>query len=145
MVVTLLEQATDVRKRWLIANYAAGELRGAFWGIGSLPSHYPAPPAGRPTAPTLADDLVSRYLAPVRIDLDTFSPGEVATIENHGYAMADLAVAAHASHLVEDGAPPPQVPHGEEPLQRSFVERELAESDRTKLFRRRLDALLRRR
>jgi NTE family protein len=144
MVVTLLEQATDVRKRWLIANYAAGELGGAFWGIGSLPSHYPRN-AGRATAPALADDLVSRYLAPVRIDLDTFSPGEIATIENHGYAMADLAVATHASHLEEPGAPPPRLPHGEEPLERSFVQRELADSDRTHLFRRRIDALLRRR
>jgi NTE family protein len=145
MVVTLLEQATDVRKRWLIANYTAGELGGAFWGIGSRPSNYPATAAGRRTAPTLEDDLVSRYLAPVRIDLDTFSPGEVATIENHGYAMADLAVATHASHLEEPGAPPPRLPHGEEPLERSFVERELADSDRTHLFRRRIDRLLRRR
>jgi NTE family protein len=144
MIVTLVEQATDVRKRWLIANYAAGELGGAYWGIGSLPSHYPPPPPGRPTAPTFADDLVRRYLAPVRIDLDPFSAGEIAALENHGYAMADLAVATHAPHLVEAGAPAPELPHGEEPLAREFVERELGESDRTKLFRRRLDRLLRR-
>lgn len=143
LIVTLLEQATDVRKRWLIANYIAGDLGGAYWGIGSLPSHYPAPDP--PTAPTFADDLIRRYLSQVRIDLDSFSRGEIATLENHGYAMVDLAVAAHASHLVADDASAPKLPHGNAPLQRAFVERELRDSDRTQVFRRRLDVLLRRR
>ena len=65
-VVSLLEQATDVRKRWLIANFILGELQGAYWGIGSFPSSYGSG-AGYP------DDLIAEVISQVRIDLDEFS------------------------------------------------------------------------
>ena len=76
-VVSLLEQATDVRKRWLIASFILGELQGAYWGIGSFPSSYGSG-AGYP------DDLIAEVISQVRIDLDEFSDAEIAVLENHG-------------------------------------------------------------
>ena len=38
--VILLEQATEVRKRWLVSNFIADELKGAYWGIASRPESY---------------------------------------------------------------------------------------------------------
>jgi NTE family protein len=134
LIATLLEQATDVRKRWLIANYVGGELGGAYWGIASLPSNYPKPE--RPVAPGVDEEQIQRLVSQVRIDLDVFSDGEIAVLECHGYAMADLAVAAHARELESPDAAPPRPPHGERAVERAYVERELKESDQTKLFRR---------
>jgi hypothetical protein len=94
---SLLEQATDVRKRWLIANFILGELQGAYWGIASFPSSYGAA-VGYP------DKLIAEVISQVRIDLDVFSDAEIAVLENHGYFMADVALARHASGLLD--APP---------------------------------------
>jgi NTE family protein len=100
-IVTLLEQATDVRKRWLIDNFLRGQLTGAYWGIASLPSRYD-PPAGSVVYP---DDLVAETLSQVRIELDAFSEGEQAVLENHGYLMCDLAIHKHQPDLVAIPAP----------------------------------------
>jgi NTE family protein len=134
LVATLLEQATDVRKRWLIANFVTGELGGAYWGIASRPSNYPKPE--RPVAPAVDEDQIQGLVSQVRIDLDAFSDGEVAVLVSHGYAMTDLAIAAHVSELEAADAAPPKPPHGERAVERAYVERELKESDQTKLFRR---------
>jgi NTE family protein len=127
-VVTLLEQATDVRKRWLIANFVLGELQGAYWGIGSFPSSYGSE-AGYP------DDLIQNVISQVRIDLDEFSDAEIAVLENHGYFMADVALARHASDLIGDAPPAPRPPHPEW-LDEQKVRSALAESQKTKLFAR---------
>lgn len=105
--VLLLDQATAVRKRWLISNYLHDEYDGAYWSVGSLPSHY-----GLPTgSPQYSDRLVDEYISSIRIDLDAFTVGEVAVLENHGYLMAEAAIKRHAAHLVLDDAPPLRVPH----------------------------------
>jgi NTE family protein len=105
--VTLLEQATDVRKRWLIASYVRGELDGAYWGIASRPASYDhEPPPGAYSEPLIRD-----FIAPVRIDLDVFSEGEIAVLENHGYLMAEVALRRHAAQLVAGERPPAEPPH----------------------------------
>jgi NTE family protein len=127
-VVTLLEQATDVRKRWLIASFLAGELDGAYWGIGSFPSSYGSD-AG------YSDELVADVISQVRIDLDTFSDEEIAVLENHGYFMADVALARHGAELLGTDAPPARAPHPEW-VDEAEVRRALADSHKTKLFAR---------
>ncbi len=126
--VTLLEQATDVRKRWLISNFILGELEGTYWGIGSLPSSYDAE-AGYP------DALIAEVISQVRIDLDVFSEGEIAVLENHGYFMADIAVGRHALDLVAGPPAPARAPH-QDWLEEGKVRRALAGSHKTKLFAR---------
>jgi NTE family protein len=127
-VVSLLEQATDVRKRWLIANFILGELQGAYWGIASFPSSYNST-AGYP------DKLIAEVISQVRIDLDVFSDAEIAVLENHGYFMADVALARHASGLLGNAPPAPRAPHPDW-LDEDKVRSALAESQKTKLFAR---------
>ena len=69
--VILLEQATEVRKRWLVANFIEEKMQGAYWGIASRPASYELEPA--PQAYT--EKLIRDFIAPIRIDLDVFSAG----------------------------------------------------------------------
>ena len=81
--VTLLEQATDVRKRWLIAGYIRDEFDGAYWGIASRPANYEHDgSAYDPPLRPYSERLIQDFIAPIRIDLDVFSPGEIAVLEN---------------------------------------------------------------
>jgi NTE family protein len=128
--VTLLEQATDVRKRWLIASFLRGDLEGTFWGIGSRPANYPYDPG----VPLYPEELIRDAISQVRIDLDPFSEGERAVLENHGYLMADIAVHAHAPQLVAGGKAP-QVPFPDW-MDAGRAAEALRESHRTKLFAR---------
>jgi NTE family protein len=130
-IVVLLEQATDVRKRWLVSSFIKRELEGTYWGIDSLPRHYGNDlPRG-----VYSDDLIRDVVSQVRIDLDKFSQGEIAVLENHGYAMAEIAVRRHAGHLVDGHAPPPDPPHPDW-LDEGRVRTALADSARTHLFSR---------
>ena len=130
--VTLLEQATEVRKRWLLSSFMRGELEGAYWGVTSKPSHYELEP------PPLAysDGFVERYISQVRIDLDAFSPGEIGVLENHGYLIAEAAVRRHAAALATESAPL-AVPHPDW-LDESRAAHALADSANTRFFSRRL-------
>lgn len=143
-VVTLLEQATDVRKRWLVANLIAGELAGAYWGIGSFPSSYDFDPAAyEPPLTPYSSELIRHVLSQVRIDLDVFSDGEIAALENHGYLMAEIAVRRHLPQFYGSQASAPAVPHPEW-MDEERVGRTLAGSNATRLFSRRLAATRRR-
>jgi NTE family protein len=129
--VTLLEQTTDVRKRWLISSFLRGDLAGTYWGIGSLPGHY-----GHDSEPkAYSDDFVADYISQVRIDFDAFSDGEICVLENHGYLLAEIAMRTHAKELVEGPWPEPQVPHPDW-MDEGRARRALAESAKTKLFAR---------
>jgi len=130
--VTLLEQATEVRKRWLLSSFIRGDLEGAYWSVSGKASHYELEPA--PLA--YSDDLVERYISQVRIDLDVFSEGEISVLENHGYLIADVAVRRHAAHLVSEDAPL-EPPHPDW-LDERRAARALADSANTRLFSRRL-------
>jgi NTE family protein len=129
--VTLLEQSTEVRKRWLISSFLRGDLEGAYWGIGSLPTNYQHE-AG---LQVYSDRFIAEVISQIRIDFDSFSEGEICVLENHGYLLAEIAMRRHASHLVQGGWPPPQAPHPEW-MDEDKARRALAESAKTKLFAR---------
>ena len=132
-IVTLLEQSTDVRKRWLISSFLLGELRGTYWGMGSMPTAYPEPGPDDPHVGPYPDEVIRDYISQVRIDLDEFSDGEIGVLENHGYLMAEIAVRRHAKHLIEPRSPDPVEPWPA--WTGAAAAREaLAESDKTKLF-----------
>ena len=128
--IILLEQATDVRKRWLLSNLAAGELEGTYWSVARSVDGYPE----RPPAPAYSDRFVRRYIAPIRIDLDVFSDGERAVLENHGYLMADAALRSHVRELAA-GWPEPSVPFPEW-MDEERAASALRDSGKTRLFAR---------
>jgi NTE family protein len=130
--VTLLEQATEVRKRWLLANFIRGDMAGAYWSVASKPSHFELEPA----APGYTDDFVERFISQVRIDLDVFSEGEIAVLENHGYLIAETAIRRHAPELAAQPQPL-DIPHPSW-LDEERASAALADSSRTRFFSRRL-------
>jgi NTE family protein len=130
--VTLLEQATEVRKRWLLANFIRGDMTGAYWSVASKPSHFELDPA----LPGYSDDFVERFISQVRIDLDVFSEGEIAVLENHGYLIAETAIRRHAPELAAK-PPPLAIPHPDW-MDEERAAAALADSSRTRFFSRRL-------
>lgn len=129
--VTLLEQSTEVRKRWLISSFLRGDLEGAYWGIGSLPTNY----AHESGLPVYSDRFIAEVISQIRIDFDAFSEGEICVLENHGYLLAEIAMRRHAARLVQGEWPPPRVPHPDW-MDEERARRALAESAKTKLFAR---------
>ena len=57
-----------------------------------------------------SENLLDDRIAEIRTDLDAFTEAETKILENHGYAMADLALRRHARHL-GDISKPFEVPH----------------------------------
>ena len=100
------EQGTALRKRWLISNFISGALSGTYWGIGSAAAKYDLPAETGYSA-----DLVDGVIARVRTDLDAFSEGEIAVLENHGYLLAAAAIARHQPDLAGGPMAPVTVPH----------------------------------
>jgi NTE family protein len=127
--IILLEQATEVRKRWLIANFLTHELDGTYWGVAGVADDYPVP-----TRPAYSRAFVRDFIAPVRIDLDVFSDGERSVLENHGYLMADTAVRSHTPQLAPD-PPEPRAPYPDW-LDETKAAEALRESAKTKVFSR---------
>ena len=112
--VTLLEQAVDIRKRWLVASYIRGDLEGSYWGIASEPANYEfSPKAYDPPVYAYSTELIREVISQIRIDFDAFSEAEIAVLENHGYLLAEIAVRRHAAKLVDGPWPRPEVPHGD--------------------------------
>ena len=56
---------------------------------------------------------VRSLLHRVRTDLDIFSEGEMGTLENHGYSLADAAVRSFATQVCSDPSVPFRWPHAE--------------------------------
>jgi NTE family protein len=106
------EQVGAVRLRWLVRQMeegrgarAAGARGGAVWAIDTLLSDYPA-----------ADlkgysDTIRALLTRVRTDLNAFTEGEIACLENHGYSLADAAVRSYVPHLCSDADASIRWPH----------------------------------
>ena len=120
-------QAAAIRKRWLIASFIKGDLEGTYWGIGSLTQHYHAEAQGYPA------DLVEDRIAEVRTDMDAFSDGEIAVLENHGYLLADAAIQKHVRERLMPREVPLVVPH-QDWMSRERVEAALATSDQVQLL-----------
>jgi NTE family protein len=127
--VILLEQATEVRKRWLVASFIQRQLEGAYWGIASRPASYEL----EPDPPAYSYALIRDFIAPVRIDLDVFTPGEIGVLENHGYLMTDLALRKHGQGLVTGEWPEAQAPHPAW-LDEVKAANALRESGKTRIF-----------
>ena len=127
--VILLEQATEVRKRWLVSNFIDEKMHGAYWGIASRPASYELDPPPK----AYSEGFIRNFIAPIRIDLDEFSPGEIAVLENHGYLMADIALRKHGKGIVTGSLPETSVPH---PGWRDEVRaaNALRESGKTRIF-----------
>jgi NTE family protein len=128
--ITLVEQESDVRKRWLLAKLHHGKLAGSYWGISALPSDYGSVP---PDDAPYSDELIRCWITFVRDDLDAFTEGERAVLQNHGYLMADIAVHATARDLIENDAPL-YVPCPKY-LKEAEVKDALEDSDKPRLFR----------
>jgi NTE family protein len=81
-----------------------------------------------------SDELITGSIAPIRIDLDVFSEGELAVLENHGYLMAEIALRSHVPELASE-APPLHVPFPDWMDERKVADA-LRDSAKTKLFAR---------
>ncbi len=126
-------QSAALRKRWLISNFIAGVLDGAYWGIGSDVATYPTHSSRH-----YPSELVSNVISRVRTDLASMSKAEIAVLENHGYLAADAAARSHVHELIPDAfkSRPVAVPHPEY-MDERLVERELHGSDHFRLCGRR--------
>jgi NTE family protein len=105
-------QASGVRKRWLIASFIQGVMQGTYWGIGSDVQKYRLP--GEPPDPSrvgYTPALVDTLIQTIRTDMDAFSPAEIAVLENHGYLLADAALRRHLPALLPAEVPILTVPH----------------------------------
>jgi NTE family protein len=80
------DQQRALRKRELVARLRAGQLQGAYWGIGTAICKY-----GLDTT-LCRDSEASAGLAGMRTRLDRFSEQEQGHLVNWGYAMADAAL-----------------------------------------------------
>jgi NTE family protein len=117
-------QSGSVRKRWLLANFEADVMSGAYWGVGSARSRYEC-------SEGYSKDLADRVISEIRTDLDYFSRAEQAVLENHGYDLADAAIARHLPDLganVDRAVPHPNY------LDEGEVERALARSHTRRLL-----------
>lgn len=121
-------QAISLRKRWLISNFLAGLLEGAYWGIGSARTSY-----DEHDTVGYTKDLARDCIARIRTDLDAFSEAEAAVLENHGYLLADAAVHKHLPKLLPNPAPALSIPHPQWMDPRK-VRLALAESSKRKIL-----------
>jgi NTE family protein len=97
-------QALALRKRWLISNFVAKQLKGTYWGIGSSAYDYGIEQG-------YSSDLAKKSIAAIRTDLDSFSEAEASILENHGYWLADAAIRRHVPELLPALMQPIRVPH----------------------------------
>ena len=126
-------QARALRKRWLMASFTSGNagpggapgLEGTYWATGSYRAKFdPADTSGYS-----AD--IANLIAHIRTDLDDFSPGETAALENHGYLMADVAIKVWVPSLYK---PVPVIVPYPEFMDEAKVRQALAGSAKQRLF-----------
>ncbi|HZY88803.1 MAG TPA: patatin-like phospholipase family protein [Gemmataceae bacterium] len=98
------EQVGAVRKRWLIQELLGKRCAGAVWAINTRLEDYAVKARGLGLA-------VRPLLPEVRTDLNAFTPGEIACLENHGYSLTDAALHARAPELCSSPCAPFRWPH----------------------------------
>ena len=135
-VAVVQNQARALRKRWLISNFKAGVMEGAYFGVGSARSRY-----GEGDTFGYSKAFAKESLAEIRTDLDAFSEIEAGVLMNHGYLLADKAIHTHvAKRWLPSEVPPVQVPHPK------YLSPEMPEADlATVLLKSRKQTLLGRR
>lgn len=79
-------QASAIRKRWLVNMFQTETMKGTYWGIDTNFRHYELADAQG------YDERSRRLIEGIRTDLDAFDEGEVGCLLNHGYALADAAI-----------------------------------------------------
>ena len=124
-------QARALRKRFLISGYTQGTINGAYFGVASSPTHYPAA-----RDPGYSKALAMDVIRNIRTDLDAFSEVEQAVLMNHGYALVDAAVRTHVPELIVTDAafavPFPEF--APQAIGEDELSRRLAESEHRKLW-----------
>jgi NTE family protein len=80
--------------QWLEDEIVQGRRAGVVWSIHRAPSEYDREAAG------YGKWLAHRAISAARTDLDAFSEGEQAVLENHGYCVADAALRKQGEGLV---------------------------------------------
>jgi NTE family protein len=120
-------QALALRKRWLISNFVASQMNGAYWGIGSTAYDYGIQQG-------YTNDLVKKFIAAIRTDLDSFSDAEASVLENHGYWLADAAIRKHVPELLPANIPSLRVPYPDWAGPEDKVRQALAESNKRSLL-----------
>lgn len=99
-------QVSALRRRWLFDRERYGTIRFARWHVGSAVANYD------PDAPGYSRDLAKQVIRHIRTDMDCFSHGEIAVLENQGYLVADAALRKHAGHLLDPARSAPlAAPH----------------------------------
>ena len=101
----LNEQVGAIRKRWLVEKFVAGSRLGALWAINTNLEDF-----GIPYQPGYGAEA-RQLLSKVRTDLNSFSDGEMACLENHGYSLADAALKSRAPQLLSTQPPAFTWPH----------------------------------
>lgn len=87
------DQSRSLRKRWLLAESSRGQEVSVYWSVGQHTGAYAA--RLPPDAPCLSEGYssgVAERIGSIRTDLDAFSEGEAAVLQNHGYALARATV-----------------------------------------------------
>ena len=127
-------QARALRRRWLISSFMTTDpetnrpvMDGTYWAVSSARSRY-VPNDSTGYTKAVARDLI----ATIRTDLDTFSEGERAVLENHGYFLADVAVRRHVKPLVPQPLPELRPPHPDW-LDEAKVKAALKDSNKRKI------------
>ncbi len=100
-----MEQVAAVRKRWLVEEFVNSRRVGALWSLHTLLEDFPL--ADRQGYGSTARILLNK----VRTDLNAFSEGEMACLENHGYSLADAAIRSRAKSLCPNPTSPFRWPH----------------------------------
>jgi NTE family protein len=102
-----LEQAAALRRRWLVDEFIHRRQLGALWTIQTSHSDFPIPDSQGygPHACSL--------LRRIRTDLNRFTEGEMACLENHGYSLADTALRSRVPALCPDPVPLFAWPHAD--------------------------------
>jgi len=99
------KQVVLARKRWLISNMAQGVLDGAYLGLASHVEHFET------SGPGYSARLVDERLATIRTDFDAFDDDEIATLQNHGYLLAEAAYEAHLQEFIDGPPAPLRIPY----------------------------------
>jgi NTE family protein len=120
-------QASALRKRWLMSNFYSEILRGTYWGIGSISKNYE-----EVGGQGYDEQLVTARIASIRTDIDSFTEAEAKVLENHGYFTVDAAVRRHVKELITADSQM-VIPHPEW-MDEKLVATALAESSKRFIF-----------
>jgi NTE family protein len=126
-------QVSALRRRWLFAAHDQKWVRATYWGVGSAPESYNDNRGGFRAAAGYSKGFANDFIAEIRTDLDAFSEGEIAVLENHGYLLADTAIKRWLPDLVTVDAAL-SVPHPEW-MDETRAREALKESSKRVLFR----------